>query len=122
MVLVFLGTINYLVDANTIFAASTLAANSVLRSCFGAAIPLFTTYMYRNLGIQWASSIPAFLALLCVPFPFLFYRYGTSIRVRCKFASESDAFMRKVQSEVLASRNEEENQNIVSLHWISETG
>ena len=50
MVLVFLSVMNYLIDAYTIFAASVLAANSVLRSLFGAAFPLFTTQMYHNLG------------------------------------------------------------------------
>jgi multidrug resistance protein len=97
MVLVFLGIMNYLIDAYTIFAASVLAANSVLRSCFGAAFPLFTAYMYNSLGIHWASSIPAFLALACVPFPFLFYKYGRGIRERCKYAGESAAFMRRLQ-------------------------
>jgi MFS family permease len=43
MVLVFLGTLNYLIDAYVIYAASVLAANSVLRSLFGASFPLFTT-------------------------------------------------------------------------------
>ena len=45
--------------------------------------------MYKNLGIHWASSIPAFLALVCVPFPFLFYKYGEPIRMKCKFAAEA---------------------------------
>ena len=48
MVLVFLAVMNYLIDAYTIFAASALAANSVLRSCFGAAFPLFTVSQSRN--------------------------------------------------------------------------
>lgn len=43
MVLVFLSIMNYLIDAYTIYAASVLAANSVLRSLFGAVFPLFTT-------------------------------------------------------------------------------
>ncbi|KAL1963875.1 hypothetical protein VTN77DRAFT_7681 [Rasamsonia byssochlamydoides] len=107
MVLVFLSVMNYLIDSYTIFAASVLAANSVLRSCFGAAFPLFTTYMYNNLGIHWASSIPAFLALACVPFPFLFYKYGKSIRERCKFAGESAAFIRKLQQ-----RNEPQEERV----------
>jgi MFS family permease len=109
MVLVFLSIMNYLIDAYTIYAASVLAANSVLRSLFGAIFPLFTSCksntfpqaffecvthsffkdMYQNLGIHWASSIPAFLALMCVPFPFLFYKYGRAIRLRCKFAAEA---------------------------------
>ncbi|PLB46347.1 MFS general substrate transporter [Aspergillus steynii IBT 23096] len=93
MVMVFLPVLNYLIDAYTIYAASVLAANAALRSIFGAVFPLFTTYMYRDLGIHWASSIPAFLAVVCVPMPFLFYRYGAAIRTRCHYAAESDAFM-----------------------------
>lgn len=69
MVLVFLPCMNYLIDAYTIYAASVLAASSVLRSLFGAAFPLFTSQMYARLGIHWASSVPAFLALACAPCP-----------------------------------------------------
>ena len=94
MVFVFLGIMNYLIDAYTIYAASVLAANSIIRSCFGAGFPLFTTYMYNNLGIHWASCVPAFLSLACVPFPFIFYRYGPAIRRKCKYAAEADDFMR----------------------------
>ncbi|KAF4961565.1 hypothetical protein FGADI_189 [Fusarium gaditjirri] len=108
MVLVFLSVMNYLIDSYTIFAASVLAANSVLRSLFGAAFPLFTSYMYKDLGIHWASSVPAFLALACVPFPFLFYKYGASIREKCKFAAQSAAFIRKLQSDAAPSSEEEE--------------
>lgn len=111
LVLIFLGIFNYLIDSYTIFAASVLAANSVLRSLFGAAFPLFTTQMYQNLGIHWASSIPAFLALACVPFPFLFYKYGATIRQKCKFAAESDAFMRKMQGQAEQQGDEEEESS-----------
>ncbi|KPM36018.1 putative MFS-type transporter [Neonectria ditissima] len=98
LVLVFLSLINYLVDSYVVFAASVLAANSILRSLFGAAFPLFTSYMYRNLGSQWAGSIPAFLALACVPFPFLFYKYGASVRMKCEFASEAAAVLEKMRT------------------------
>ncbi|KAL2837461.1 MFS general substrate transporter [Aspergillus pseudodeflectus] len=100
LVLIVLGILNYLIDAYTFYAASVLAANSVLRSLFGAAFPLFTSYMYEALGIHWASSIPAFLALACAPFPFLFYNYGAAIRKRCKYAAESDAFIRRLHAQV----------------------
>lgn len=100
MVLVFLSTINYLVDTYTIYASSVLAANSVLRSLFGAAFPLFTSQMYANLGIHWASSIPAFLALGCVPLPFLFYKYGPAIRQKCKYAAEAQAAMADMRKPV----------------------
>ncbi|KAJ5662627.1 Major facilitator superfamily multidrug transporter mdrA [Penicillium maclennaniae] len=96
MVLVFLSVFNYLIDAYTIFAASVLAANSLLRSLFGFAFPLFTTYMFQNLGIHWAASVPAFLALACVPFPFILYKKGLAIRKYCKYSAQSEAFVQSL--------------------------
>lgn len=93
IILVYLGIMNYLVDSYTIFAASVLAANATLRSLFGAIFPLFVTYMYEGLGNQWASSIPAFLTVLCMPFPFIFYKYGKTIREKCKYAAQSEMYM-----------------------------
>jgi multidrug resistance protein len=110
MVLVFLGIMNYLIDSYTIYAASVLAANSIIRSCFGAVSPLFTTYMYHNLGIHWASCIPAFLSLACVPFPFIFYRYGPAIRQKCKYAAEADAFMRSLTKKAYDQDHEPEKE------------
>ncbi|KAI5465731.1 major facilitator superfamily domain-containing protein [Mariannaea sp. PMI_226] len=98
LVLVFLSLMNYLVDSYVIFAASVLAANSVLRSLFGAAFPLFTTYMYKDLGNHWASSIPAFLAVACIPFPFLFYKYGERIRMKCEFAAEAANVLQRMRT------------------------
>ncbi|KAK8012372.1 hypothetical protein PG991_009747 [Apiospora marii] len=89
LVLVFLSLMNYLVDSYVVYAASVLASNAVLRSLLGAAFPLFTTNMYSNLGIHWASTIPAFLSLACLPFPFLFWKYGAEIRMKCKYAAEA---------------------------------
>lgn len=108
---IFLSVVNYLVDGYTIYAASVLAGNAVIRALFGAALyayslfvpghgycrkltrhlysPLFTTPMYERLGIHWASSTSAFLALACLPFPWIFYKYGPAIRKHCKYASES---------------------------------
>jgi len=98
LVLVFLSLLGYLIDSYTVFAASVLAANAVLRSLFGAAFPLFTPYMYADLGIHWASSIPAFLALACVPFPFLFWVYGARIRARCRYAAEATAILERMRA------------------------
>jgi len=100
MVLIFLSIMNYLIDAYTIFAASVLAGNGILRSLFGAAFPLFTMQMYSGLGVHWATTIPAFLALACLPAPFLLYKYGAAIRKKCKYAAQSAAFMEKIRNQV----------------------
>jgi hypothetical protein len=98
MVALFLSCLGYLVDTYTVYAASVLAANSVLRSLFGAAFPLFTRPMYEKLGIHWAAALPGFLAFACMPFPFLFYKYGAQIRARGKYAVEAAAMFAQIMA------------------------
>lgn len=97
MVLIFNSITNYLIDTYVIYTASVMAASSIIRSLFGAAFPLFTSYMYQNLGIHWASSIPAFLAHACVPFPYLFFKFGARIRMRCKYSREAALALSKLR-------------------------
>ncbi|KAH6668518.1 MFS transporter [Halenospora varia] len=97
-VLVFVSLGNYLVDTYVIYAASVLAANSVVRSLFGAVFPLFATYMFKNLGIHWASAVPGFIALACFPFPILFYIYGARIRLKCKYAAQAAAALAEMRT------------------------
>ncbi|KAK5081288.1 hypothetical protein LTR05_008082 [Lithohypha guttulata] len=78
--------------------AIPIAANTVLRSLFGAAFPLFTRDMYNNLGTQWASSVPAFLALSMVPVPIVLYKYGAVIRSKCVYASEAERAMSSLRA------------------------
>ncbi|PRP78004.1 polyamine transporter 3, partial [Planoprotostelium fungivorum] len=104
MVFVFLAIMNYLVDTYVIYAASVLAANSVLRSLFGMAFPLFTSNMYKTLGIHWASSIAAFLSLVCIPAPIVFYLYGARIRAASKYATEAEAFIIKMMEAARKAR------------------
>ncbi|KAK9350220.1 major facilitator superfamily domain-containing protein [Lipomyces doorenjongii] len=95
-VLVILPIMNYLIDSYTIYAASVLAAAAIFRSIIGAVFPLFTTQMYNNLGIHWASSIPAFLTLVCAPFSLVMYRYGRAVRMKCKYSFEAAEMFRKM--------------------------
>ncbi|EPQ31977.1 uncharacterized protein PFL1_00175 [Pseudozyma flocculosa PF-1] len=100
MVLIFLSLMNYLTDSYLIYAASVLAANSVIRSLFGFAFPLFTKNMYQiggANGIHWGPAIAGFLALICLPFPFVFAKYGAKIRAKCKYSSEAAAFLEQLR-------------------------
>ncbi|KAI1644887.1 MFS general substrate transporter [Daldinia loculata] len=83
---IFLQALNYLVDAYLMFAASAIAGNTFLRSLCGAGFPLFATYMFNGLGIQWAATLLGCVAALLVPIPVMFYLYGHKIRAKSKFA------------------------------------
>ncbi|KAH9952005.1 MFS general substrate transporter [Amylocystis lapponica] len=86
MVILYFSANAYLIDAFPGYVASALAAKTVIRSGSGAAMPLFITAMYHNLGNGWAASVWGFISLAMIPIPFLFYRYGRSIRARSKRA------------------------------------
>jgi len=76
---IFLQAINYLIDNYLFLAASALAANTILRSLFGAVFPLFSTQMFDNLGPPWASSLLGFIAVAAIPIPVLFYIFNDRI-------------------------------------------
>jgi len=118
MVLVFLGVLLYLIDAYLIYAASVSAANTVLRSLAGAAFPLFTSAMYHNLGINWASTLVAFLALVCTPFPIILYFFGPAIRKKCPYAKEAAMLLTPQQRapDISADSNKSTQSTDTSSH------
>lgn len=67
-------------------AASAIAANTFLRSIAGAVFPLFSMYMFNALGVNWAGTLLGCVALILVPIPVVFWKYGAKIRQRSKFA------------------------------------
>lgn len=72
--LLFNPVLNYLTDAYPEYAASVLAGNDLFRSAFGAGFPMFATAMYTRLGVGWASSLLAFLAIIFIPIPIILWR------------------------------------------------
>ncbi|KAK5127135.1 hypothetical protein LTR85_008495 [Meristemomyces frigidus] len=87
---VFLQCLNYIIDAYLMFAASAIAANTIMRSLFGAVFPLFATYMYNGIGINWGNTLLGCVAALFIPMPFIFYWKGRTIRAKSKFAPALD--------------------------------
>jgi len=84
--LIFMSFLSYLVDTYLMYSASALSANTAIRSAVAAAFPLFTVQLFTNLGVNWACTLIGCIALLFLPSPFLFYKYGARIRAHSKFA------------------------------------
>ncbi|KIK56610.1 hypothetical protein GYMLUDRAFT_75996 [Collybiopsis luxurians FD-317 M1] len=79
----------YLVDAFQ-YAASALAAASVMRSLLGFAFPLFGSQMYGALGYGGGNSLLGGLAIvLGIPFPIWIYYKGEAMRARNKLSRPS---------------------------------
>lgn len=80
--LCFIYGTNYLAGAYGYYAASALAGNAVMRSIFGATLPLAGPSMYAALTPQWAGTLLGLMEVVLIPIPFVFYKYGDRIRAK----------------------------------------
>ena len=88
--IIFQQCINFLVDTYAMYAASAVAANTILRSFLAAGFPLVAKPMFHNLGVGPAMSILGGIAVLAIPVPFIFMKYGLTLRRLSKFAPVDD--------------------------------
>jgi len=65
---------------------------------------------YERLGIHWASALPGFLALACIPFTVLFYKYGAQIRAKCKYSAEAERAMNAIIAAKMASIKQQQDE------------
>ena len=84
--IIFQQCINFLVDTYRLYAASAVSANTFLRSIMAAGLPLAARPMFDNLGVGPAMSILGGIAVVALPVPFLFMKYGLRLRKLSKFA------------------------------------
>lgn len=91
LILIFFTVVTYFsMSYPPLSLASALAANNLARYTIAAAFPLFTVQMYDKLGIDWATSLFAFVAIGLVPVPWIFEYYGESLRKRSKFGFDAE--------------------------------
>ncbi|KAL7941179.1 major facilitator superfamily domain-containing protein [Trichoderma barbatum] len=84
--IIFQQCINFLIDTYRLYAASATSANTFLRSALAASFPLAATPMFHNLGVGPAMSLMGGIAVIAIPVPFLFMKYGLALRKLSKFA------------------------------------
>ncbi|KAF2726030.1 putative bicyclomycin resistance protein [Polychaeton citri CBS 116435] len=88
--MVYSGANTFMLDAyGPLYGASASGAAMLTRYAFSTAFPLFALQMYRGLGVGWATSLLAFLALVLAPIPFMFYKYGERMRKRSRYETSS---------------------------------
>ena len=56
-------------------------------------------YMFNALGVNWAGTLLGCVALILVPIPVIFWKFGAKIRQRSKFAPTAKPEPRPVDDE-----------------------
>lgn len=78
----------FLVDSYTRYAASAVAAATVLRSLAGFGFPLFAPSLYAKLDYGWGNTMLAFIGIVIGwPGPILLWKYGQKLREKSTFAA-----------------------------------
>ncbi|KAL2817518.1 major facilitator superfamily domain-containing protein [Aspergillus cavernicola] len=85
---IFQQCLNFLVDMYGIYAASSTAAVTFLRSIMAAGLPMAARPMIRALDVGPAVSIIGAVAVVLLPIPFLFMKYGPRLRRLSKLTPE----------------------------------
>lgn len=86
--LIFMGELNYLVDAYEVFAASATGASACSRSIVAVVLPFAARSMYARLGVAWSCSLLGLLSLFMSAIPFVFIRFGDRIRANSAFCQQ----------------------------------
>ncbi|KAJ5145123.1 hypothetical protein N7448_002515 [Penicillium atrosanguineum] len=85
---IFQQCLNFLIDVYGIYAASSTAAVTYLRSIMAAGLPLAAKPMIGALGVGPGVSIIGAVAAALLPIPFLFMKYGPRLRKMSRLTPE----------------------------------
>ncbi|KAG7096278.1 hypothetical protein E1B28_003726 [Marasmius oreades] len=89
MIVIYVSANSYIVDSYSAYAASAIAAKTLLRSEIAAMVPLFVDQMFHGMGFQYAGLLLALVAVAIGPIPYVFFIYGERIRKRSVMATQA---------------------------------
>ncbi|KAI9044322.1 MFS transporter [Aspergillus affinis] len=79
----------YMIDTYGKYAASALAAISMLRQIFGCFFPIFSPYLYDRLGYGWGNSVLGFISLsIGLPSVLVLWKWGGELRKHSPYAND----------------------------------
>ncbi|CAK7224642.1 hypothetical protein SBRCBS47491_005619 [Sporothrix bragantina] len=85
VIITYMASTLYLVDAYTVYAASVTAAGTILRCLMATLLPLAGSAMYNRLGFGWGNSVLGFIAIGFLPLAVVLFVYGERIRTTKRF-------------------------------------
>lgn len=88
LLIIYISGNSYIVDSYSNYAASAIAAKTLVRLEIGAMVPLYVNQISNNMGFQYAGLLLALIGVAIAPIPFIFYRHGESIRGKSARASQ----------------------------------
>lgn len=86
----FTTTYHYLLDTYGTVASSAMAALTCVRYLASGGMVLATEPMYKALTVKWTLTLLGCVAAVMTPMPWIFWKYGPTVRRRSKWARSEE--------------------------------
>ncbi|THX49569.1 MFS general substrate transporter [Aureobasidium pullulans] len=85
MTAIFVSSYSYIINIYGTWSSSALGSITMARYFVASGMLVAARPMYQGIGVHWSLTFLGCLGLLCLPVPFLIYRYGKWLRKKSQF-------------------------------------
>lgn len=85
MTAIFISSYSYIINIYGTWSSSALGSVTMARYLVAAGMVVAARPMYQGIGVHWSLTFLGCLGVLCLPVPWLLYRYGSMLRQKSVF-------------------------------------
>jgi DHA1 family multidrug resistance protein-like MFS transporter len=82
---IFVSSYSYIINIYGTWSSSALGSVTMARYLVAAGMVVAARPMYQGIGVHWSLTFLGCLGVLCLPVPWLLYRYGKVLREKSEF-------------------------------------
>jgi hypothetical protein len=86
LIAIYISAYEYIIDSYGEHAAIALASITMVRYLIAGTMVMAARPMFEGIGVHWTLTLLGCIAMLLVPAPLLFWKYGAKLRDKSKFA------------------------------------
>ena len=90
LIAIYVSSYEYIIDSYGEHAAIALASITMARYLIAGGMVIAARPMFIGIGVHWTLTLLGCIAILLVPAPLLFWKYGSRLRKRSKYAEDKD--------------------------------
>ena len=86
LIAIYVSSYEYIIDSYGEHAAVALASITMVRYAIAGGMVMAARPMYEGIGVHWTMTLLACIATILAPAPLLFWKFGSRLRKKSKYA------------------------------------
>lgn len=86
LIAIYVSSYEYIIDSYGEHAAVALASITMVRYFVAGGMAMASRPMYEGIGVHWTMTLLACVAVILAPAPLLFWKYGSRLRTKSRYA------------------------------------